>query len=536
MVVFTCNNCGDSVNKPKVDKHIQYECKRKNFAVSFCCVDCLKDFNYETVRDHCQCITEDERYSAKGYVPKPSAEKGKRKQAGWVDIVQSVLNNKNLPNEQRQFLNVIAKFDNVPRKKNKFQNFCFSTAPAYRNKGYLVDQVFDVIEAEYKAQLPQNSNEKPVDNTTKDIEKNDSTQKESQEIKKKMNIENDKIVTSLNGSNETEEPPKKKKKKNKQSLDTENYETETKLKENVEPLTQNKKNSFQNNSVAEKKSDVKDTNITETKSSPTKKPKKNKKNDSIQEVQEIKDNKIINSETIEQLNGNCKSEETPKKKKKSKKSLDAVNYETEIIAEKNVEPQLAEAQPSSSKKSKKNKNKSEIELNNDPTHSIVSKTNEICENNVENGILQEKSEIQMSKKEKKEMKKKIKYQQELATVSNGIVESNKEPVLKKKKRKLNDNEETEEPQQKILKTDISQVPEVQSGRKFDWNEAINQVLQTKKNKPMSLSKVMKRVMCEFHSLNQTNKSENDLEKIFLKKIRKMKNVTIENDKVLLVGC
>lgn len=44
MVVFTCNNCGDSVNKPKVEKHIQYECKRKHFAVSFCCVDCLKDF------------------------------------------------------------------------------------------------------------------------------------------------------------------------------------------------------------------------------------------------------------------------------------------------------------------------------------------------------------------------------------------------------------------------------------------------------------------------------------------------------------
>jgi len=75
------------------------------------------------VRDHCQCVTEDQRYSAKGYVPKPSAEKGKRKQAGWVDIVQSVMNNKDLPNEQRQFLSIIAKFDNVPRKKNKFQVF-----------------------------------------------------------------------------------------------------------------------------------------------------------------------------------------------------------------------------------------------------------------------------------------------------------------------------------------------------------------------------------------------------------------------------
>lgn len=53
---------------------------------------------------------------------------------------------------------------------------------------------------------------------------------------------------------------------------------------------------------------------------------------------------------------------------------------------------------------------------------------------------------------------------------------------------------------------------------------------------MSLSKVLKRVMSEFHSLNETTKSENDLEKIFLKKIRKMKNVKIENDKVKLVEC
>jgi len=85
--------------------------------------------------------------------------------------------------------------------------------------------------------------------------------------------------------------------------------------------------------------------------------------------------------------------------------------------------------------------------------------------------------------------------------------------------------------------ETSQVLQVQSGRKFEWNEAINQVLHSKKSKPMSLSKVMKRVMNEYHFLNEkTSKSESDLEKIFLKKLRKMKNVTIVNDKVQLVGC
>lgn len=79
------------------------------------------------------------------------------------------------------------------------------------------------------------------------------------------------------------------------------------------------------------------------------------------------------------------------------------------------------------------------------------------------------------------------------------------------------------------------VPGVQSGRKFEWNAAINQVLQSKKNKPMSISKVMKRVMNEYHFLNETSKkTENELEKIFLKKLKKIKNVVVDNDKVQLV--
>lgn len=90
----------------------------------------------------------------------------------------------------------------------------------------------------------------------------------------------------------------------------------------------------------------------------------------------------------------------------------------------------------------------------------------------------------------------------------------------------------------IIIEKTSQVPEVvQSERIFEWNNAINQVLQKKKDKPMSISKVMKRVICEYHSLNKiTKKSENKLEKIFLKKLKKMKNVVINNDKVQITEC
>lgn len=87
---------------------------------------------------------------------------------------------------------------------------------------------------------------------------------------------------------------------------------------------------------------------------------------------------------------------------------------------------------------------------------------------------------------------------------------------------------------KILES-TPEVPEVQSGRKFEWNEAINQVLSSKKS--MSTSKVMKRVMVEYHSLNETTKkTQSELDKIFLKKLKKMKNVVISNDKVKLLEC
>jgi len=469
MVVFTCNNCGDSVTKPKVEKHIQYECKRKHFAVSFCCVDCLKDFNYETVKDHCQCVTEEQRYSAKGFVAKPSADKGKRKQAGWVDIVQSVINRKDLSNDEKQFLNVISKYDNVPRKKNKFQNFCFSSAPYYRQKEYLVNKVFDMIEAEYKAQQTHNSNEKPANTNNNQDQKsiensetNDTILDKPQEVLKKNKIiENGESVVNEKDNNVTEIKLKKKKKKSKESLDAKNKETTPESNTELQTKKKKKKKMEENNSVIEGNLEIEKTNSTEVLLDTSIKSKKKKKTSEVNVSNDRNENSILKSENTKNLNG-------------------AINGDT-------------------------------INQNNNS---------------------------QMSKKEKKEMKKKLKYQNELTSAAKNVVELDTKLISKKKKRKLNGNEENEEPQQKILKTDeLSQVPEVQSGRKFDWNEAINQVLHSKKSKPMSICKVMKRVMNEYHFLNESsNKSESKLEKIFLKKLRKMKNVVIDNDKVQVLEC
>ena len=80
MVVFTCNNCGESLKKATVDKHV-FHCRRD---VSVSCMDCFKDFDAQSYSQHTQCVTELQRYSGKDYVPKANVNKGQKKQEAWV--------------------------------------------------------------------------------------------------------------------------------------------------------------------------------------------------------------------------------------------------------------------------------------------------------------------------------------------------------------------------------------------------------------------------------------------------------------------
>lgn len=85
MVVFTCNHCGESLKKNVVEKH-NFHCRKP---ISVSCMDCFKDFDKESHKDHTQCITELERYSGKDYVAKANQNKGQKKQEAWVRIFSS---------------------------------------------------------------------------------------------------------------------------------------------------------------------------------------------------------------------------------------------------------------------------------------------------------------------------------------------------------------------------------------------------------------------------------------------------------------
>ncbi len=72
MVFFTCNACGESLKKNQVEKHWRQRCRG---CTVLTCVDCHRDFPGDEYAGHTKCITEAEKYSAKGWQPKSSANK-----------------------------------------------------------------------------------------------------------------------------------------------------------------------------------------------------------------------------------------------------------------------------------------------------------------------------------------------------------------------------------------------------------------------------------------------------------------------------
>ncbi|XP_026465810.1 uncharacterized protein C16C10.8-like [Ctenocephalides felis] len=141
MVYFTCNNCGDSLQKPKVQKHYQTACSRN--PINLTCVDCHKDFGEKEYVAHVKCVTEMERYSDKSYVAKTN--KGEAKQSSWIDAIQSVINESNARPAVKEVLQKLATFENVPRKKAKFFNFMKNCAVS-RTKDDVLEEVWSLLE------------------------------------------------------------------------------------------------------------------------------------------------------------------------------------------------------------------------------------------------------------------------------------------------------------------------------------------------------------------------------------------------------
>ncbi|NXY08501.1 LYAR protein, partial [Pteruthius melanotis] len=137
MVVFTCNACGEAVKKAQVEKHVNI-CRN---CQCLSCMDCGKDFWGDDYKEHVKCVSEDQKYGGKGFEAKTN--KGDAKQQEWIQKIHEVMKKPNISPKVRNILEQMRAFDNIPRKKVKFQNWIKNSLRIHDST--LQDQVWDVF-------------------------------------------------------------------------------------------------------------------------------------------------------------------------------------------------------------------------------------------------------------------------------------------------------------------------------------------------------------------------------------------------------
>ncbi|XP_068171555.1 cell growth-regulating nucleolar protein [Antennarius striatus] len=216
MVFFTCNGCGESLKKAQVDKHVNI-CRSCQV---LSCIDCGKDFWGDDYKNHVKCISEDQKYGGKGFEAK--ANKGDVKQQQWIQNIHVAMNKPGVSSKLKDVLSQVSGYDNVPRKKAKFQNWMRNSLKIANSN--LHDEVWDILntagnppEAPPETKAEQTVAEIKVDtngnqNGHPDIEKKKLNKRERKEARKQKS-------GKLKGSEKTvapepeEDQSRKKKKK-----------------------------------------------------------------------------------------------------------------------------------------------------------------------------------------------------------------------------------------------------------------------------------------------------------------------------------
>eukprot|EP01129_Flabellula_baltica_P010022 TRINITY_DN4188_c0_g1_i1.p1 TRINITY_DN4188_c0_g1~~TRINITY_DN4188_c0_g1_i1.p1 ORF type:complete len:199 (+),score=55.05 TRINITY_DN4188_c0_g1_i1:419-1015(+) len=75
MVFFVCDNCNDTIKKPKIKSHRCYN-------TMYTCIDCNKRFDFHSVNNHTTCTTEEDKYYGKfaSSAKKPKNQNGNQNQ------------------------------------------------------------------------------------------------------------------------------------------------------------------------------------------------------------------------------------------------------------------------------------------------------------------------------------------------------------------------------------------------------------------------------------------------------------------------
>ncbi|KAI8423114.1 hypothetical protein MSG28_014197 [Choristoneura fumiferana] len=308
MVVFTCGHCGESVQKPKVEKHYMTKCRNRAYNLS--CMDCFKDFLGNDYEAHTKCITEEERYSGKGFVAKE--KKGEKKQNVWVEMLQEVLEEqRNAPANVRRIIETVSKHNNTPRKKPKFINFVKNVCGQKTNVNDM-NQAWDMIAVKL-AELSVKSAQNRPQSQKKDEENDDKEEKDDKSIEEQNGVENETVEDDKKDAETEETSDKKSKKQRKEEKKRKKYEAQLQsaaqpAEEEVEEIQLTKKEKKKKNRAESvSNADAEELNEEDNKI------KKRKRQDTVNGVPESKDSAEIETENV--VNDGPVSKATQKKKK-----------------------------------------------------------------------------------------------------------------------------------------------------------------------------------------------------------------------------
>ncbi|XP_054679570.1 cell growth-regulating nucleolar protein isoform X1 [Grus americana] len=208
MVVFTCNACGESVKKAQVEKHVNI-CRN---CQCLSCMDCGKDFWGDDYKEHVKCVSEDQKYGGKDFEAKTN--KGDAKQQEWIQKIHEVMKKPNISPKVRNILEQMRVFDNIPRKKVKFQNWMKNSLRI--TDSTLQDQVWDIFSEATRNISSEKEQDKPQQK-----EEQQSAETGEKTMAEENGITNDKTERKKN-KRERKEERQKNKKKEKKDLKLEN--------------------------------------------------------------------------------------------------------------------------------------------------------------------------------------------------------------------------------------------------------------------------------------------------------------------------
>lgn len=287
-------------------------------------MDCFKDFHGKEYESHIKCITEEERYSGKGYVSKE--KKGEKKQNTWVEMLTSVLDEqKSAPRNVLRIIETITKHNNTPRKKPKFINFVKNVCGNKTNPKD-IDQAWDLISVKLTALSSannRNQNEKKDESVSEDVKPQNGTIEEADEKSEENTAdeaEEQNGDVEQNGepkqNGDTEVVGKKKLSKKQRKEEKKNKKYEAELQSAAEPLPEDVEEEAESKKGKKKKNRTEsmngDENVTEGKNGKNKKRKRQDTVNSVSGNQEAHENGAEPVEAVVATTG-----KTQKKKSKT---------------------------------------------------------------------------------------------------------------------------------------------------------------------------------------------------------------------------